>query len=383
MPPTWTPLSNAVKLPEDKGEYFRDQNAARYPSHPMQPAIEATLTHDPNFESNEVDIIGCGSTLGNLLRFSRNVDLSNKYRIIVEVVGSTVFFIRRENSPTQKIPDVRGYGHTFPEAYTTWDSEVRGSESHQRMIKYNFAGLICLVRFEGDGYLADMVPKELTTSAEGGSREHTAEGDLIAALENNTVSVRSPVTDEKLMVRKKGQVIPQSAVFDLKTRRITRKDADILGEQLPRLWISQIPNFVLAFHRFGVFEEIQTLDTRERVRLWEEEQKDNLGRFAALLKMLISFALGRPDGRFELIHEEDGTVLELREVEEDVPRALPERLKYRWTQRLVEGTKSLEEVKEPDDEELKHDWDNESEGSFKDYTACSASDCGYCGHCKY
>lgn len=233
----------------------------------MQPAIEAILTHNPNFESNEVDLIGCGSTLGNLLRFSRNADLSKKYRIIVEVVGSTVFFIRRENSPTQKIPDVRGYGHTFPEAYTTWDSEVRGSESHQRIIKYNFAGLTCLVRFEGDGYHADIVPKELTTSAEGGSRDHTAEGDLIAALENNTVSVRSPVTDEKLMVQKKGQLIPQSAVFDLKTRRITRKDADILGEELPRLWISQIPNFVLAFHRFGVFEEIQTLDTRERVRL--------------------------------------------------------------------------------------------------------------------
>lgn len=50
--------------------------------------------------------------------------------------------------------------------------------------------------------------------------------------------------------------------------------------------------------------------------------------------MLISFALGRPDGRFELVHEEDGTMLELREVEEDVPRALPERLKGRWTQRL-------------------------------------------------
>jgi hypothetical protein len=137
----------------------------------MQPAIEAISTHDPNFESNDVDLIGCKSTLGNLLRFSRNVDLSEKYRIIVEVVGSMVFFIRRENSPTQKIPGVRGYGHTFPEAYTTWDKEVQGSESHQRIIKYNFAGLTCLVRFEGDGYHPDMVSNELTTSAEGSFRD--------------------------------------------------------------------------------------------------------------------------------------------------------------------------------------------------------------------
>lgn len=139
---------------------------------------------------------------------------------------------------------------------------------------------------------------------------------------------------------------------------------------------------MLAFHRSGVFEEIQILDTRERVRLWEEKQRDNLGRFAALLKMLISFALGRPEGRFELVHEKDGTVLELREVEADVPRALPERLKNCWTQKLVECTESFDEVKEPE-EEVEHDWDNWSEGSFKDYTACSASDCGYCGHCKY
>ena len=26
---------------------------------------------------------------------------------------------------------------------------------------------------------------------------------------------------------------------------------------------------------------------------------------------------------------------------------------------------------------------SEDEGSDKDFTACSASDCGYCGHCSY
>jgi hypothetical protein len=49
------------------------------------------------------------------------------------VIGDTVF-VRREKSPTQVIKDVRGYGHTFPENYTSWDAETRGSISPQRII---------------------------------------------------------------------------------------------------------------------------------------------------------------------------------------------------------------------------------------------------------
>jgi len=74
--------------------------------------------------------------------------------MLVEKVGKAVFFIRREDSPTELIPDVRGYGHAFPEAFTTWESEVITSASHQRVIKYAFGGMKLLVRFEADGYLS-------------------------------------------------------------------------------------------------------------------------------------------------------------------------------------------------------------------------------------
>ena len=100
-----------------------------------------------------VDIFGCGSTFGNLLRFVRGENKS--FRMIVEVVQNMVLLIRRENSPREVMQDVRGYGHTMPEAYTTWRRDVKGSESHQRIIRYKFAGLDCLVRFEADGYLPD------------------------------------------------------------------------------------------------------------------------------------------------------------------------------------------------------------------------------------
>lgn len=37
--------------------------------------------------------------------------------MLVEVIAGTVHLIRRENTPKEQILGVRGYGHTFPEAY--------------------------------------------------------------------------------------------------------------------------------------------------------------------------------------------------------------------------------------------------------------------------
>lgn len=47
--------------------------------------------------------------------------------MLVEIVDDRVFLIRREreNSPTELIPDIQGFGQLFLENYTTWDSDVR------------------------------------------------------------------------------------------------------------------------------------------------------------------------------------------------------------------------------------------------------------------
>jgi len=55
-------------LDEDSGEYFRDPNAARDPHFPVEPAIRAVFASHPDFKVAAIDIVGCGSTIGNLLR---------------------------------------------------------------------------------------------------------------------------------------------------------------------------------------------------------------------------------------------------------------------------------------------------------------------------
>src|ERR1700749_471756 len=92
-PPRWTPLTEATKLPEDSGEYFRDKNAARYPKHPMEPAVLTLLATDPKIRTT-LDFIACESTIGNLLRFVRYQ--AKPFRILVELVQDTILLIRRE-----------------------------------------------------------------------------------------------------------------------------------------------------------------------------------------------------------------------------------------------------------------------------------------------
>jgi len=115
-PPRWAPPATPTPLRQDRGTYFRDRNAARFPAHPIEPAIVAAMMQNPR-AADGVDMVACSSTLGNLLRFVRGTP--QDFRMRVEKIGRAVFFVRRENSPTQHIDDVRGYSHTFPEAYTT------------------------------------------------------------------------------------------------------------------------------------------------------------------------------------------------------------------------------------------------------------------------
>lgn len=386
-PPAWTPLTKPTKLKEDDGNYFCDLNAARYPAHPMQPAVQAIFASQTDFPASSVDVFACGSTLGNLLRFVRKVD--KPFRMLVEAVGDTVFFVRRENSPMELIPNVKGFGHTFSEAYTTWEADVKTSESHQRIVGYVFGGLDCLVRFKADGYHRDLVPGGFGVGRAPEPAETVNPDDLLAsAIVDSTIATRNSAQDEPLTVTQGGQPIPQSTIFELKTRSIRKKDEDILGGELPRLWVSQIPNFVLAYHASGVFEEIQVRNVRREIEDWEWENEDTLRRFAVLLRKIVAFARGRRDRKFE-VRRREIDVLELREQAEEVGHTLSAAVEARWVAGSSDGPESPSDgsqapdarhVSEMDDENATFDWD---EGSEKDFTACSAEDCGYCGHCTY
>ncbi|KAF7546719.1 hypothetical protein G7Z17_g8239 [Cylindrodendrum hubeiense] len=366
------------RLSWDSGDYYRDINAASYPSYPLEPAIVSIMTMNPG--PMPVNIVACGSTIGNLLRFSTGTDQDRSFRMLVEAIGDTVHLIRRENSPKELIPNVKGFGHTFPEANTTWDGDTKRSTSHQRILKYRFGGLDMMVRFEGDGFIE--TPR-LKQPKRPSIPSPTDDDDCLPDLSD--LGVGRPVLglgtgDGKLKVVEGGQAVPQEAVFDLKTRSVMARNRDTLAEQLHRLWVAQISQFILAYHEKGSFNDVQVKDVKDKVKEWEEMNQPSLKRLAALLHLIIGHARKAADGKLEVVCS-GGDSLEIRKQAPGASEALSTSVQAEWTAWLGKippahpsagwtQEKSSNPQSDSDDDRLDSFSDLYESDEDKDYTAC-------------
>ncbi|MCJ1357805.1 MAG: hypothetical protein MMC33_007801 [Icmadophila ericetorum] len=417
-PPLWKQLP-PKQYKVDTGIYFRDPNAARYPKHPTEPAMRAVFAMQEDFNPSTIDIVACGSTLGNILRFASQKERA--FSMDAELVGDTLFIMRKETTPTETIKGVHGYGHTFPEENTEWEADVKGSISHQRIIRYQFGDLTCLVRFESDGYLAERLTAEERAQLKSSSARTTPPRDesLFNLLKDASVSQQLPLTNQAsqpLTINlNKGYLVPQNSIFDIKTRSNKYNHVIDMSEVLPRIWISQIPIFIIAYHRDGYFssDDVKVEDVSDQIEEWETENRDAIGRFHAVLRKIVEFAKGgegRGSGerrlrRFEICRRSETGPLELRDhlagrlvygPEDPYQSALPRDLKERW----IAGDEGLEKGDsisigsgnsdsnddDDDDDDYGEDkkWDGDGDWEeLKDYTACSADHCGYCGRCDY
>jgi hypothetical protein len=384
MPALWTPPNQPSTLQQDSGVFYRDKNAVRFPSHPWEPTARAIIESRPH--GGDVDIVCCGSTLGNLLRFVRGVD--RPFQFLVDVVGGAVHFIRRENKPDEVIQDVRGYGHTFPDAYTTWPAAVVGSVSHQRIVRYMFAGLAVMLRFEADGYID--AEERLQVSSK------SSVDDITALLESSLgpASQALPKVKAPLEVRHGGVVIPQDKVFDVKTRGLWRKETvRLLEDELPRLWVSQTPNLIMAYHQNGQFpnEQIEVRDVREDLARFERENAKELSALAVLVRSIVACA--REHKKIEVTRDAEGATLEFREQVDGSGVAFSDDVRSRWHVWLGGDRPSVADNSNNADDAGGEvlpkggaignlpavtsiddlDWDDD-----EDFSKCSMG-CGYCG----
>ncbi|KAF7561336.1 hypothetical protein G7046_g2808 [Stylonectria norvegica] len=383
-PARWAPLKTPRWLPWDSGKYYRDLNAASCPSHPLEPAIVSIMRMKPDPEP--VDIVACGSTVGNLLRFVRGQDTDRQFRMLAEVVGETVHLIRRENSPTELIPDLTGFGHTFPKYYTTWENDVNKSVSHQRILKYQFGGLHLMVRFQGDGYIKP-TSRKTSPKPPGGKADDCT--DLLARLselELGSSEEGHQIESPEFKVVEGGEVIPQEAVFDLKTRAHYKVDDDTLGDQLPRLWVAQVEQLIVAYHKHHKFEQIDTKNVKDDVEGWEEGNQVSLVRLVALLQLIIAQAKKSEEKKIEIVVS-PGDCFEIRKQLPDAGSVLSDSVRAEWSSWLERGSGTKRQNSPYDDPEDYSDYEgppsgSDSDDSFKDLTACD-KECGYCGKCPY
>lgn len=345
QPPKLQPPSLPQSFPEDSGVYFRDINSARHPSFPIEPAVRAILHHNAKPALLDSDLFVCGNSLGCLLSAARNEERT--FRFGVERIGSTTFFVRKTNVPGESINNVRGYGHNFAKTYTVWEPAMRGSISHQRIIKYKFMGLKVILRSECDGYLPDELSANEYDPQSAIIKDELEDPDLQANVLNIYLDVTNykAVEAKTLKIVTAGRTISQSAIFDLKTRSLYYKDqlSNNLEEFYPRLWAKQIPILVLAFHRRGLFDKnniyIEDLDVE--VQDWEKRNCDILRLLGALLKKLVETSKTEASARFEVRRIGNGPL----ELWSENPgwSALPDDLKVE-----LEGIQNLSNSKDGD-----------------------------------
>ncbi|KAJ4358244.1 uncharacterized protein N0V89_002824 [Didymosphaeria variabile] len=326
-PPLWMPLQQSQPLNEDGDVYFRDPNSAKFPNYPTEPAVRALFDTDPAFPTGEVDVFACGSTMGNLLRFALSVD--KPFRFSVELVGSTVFLVRKEDDPRETIEGVHGFGNTFPEAYTTWEKEVEGSETHQRMCRYDLGRFNCVIRFECDGYLPTGSEKIASSTVETKSSNID---DLLNNLKNVIVGQGTTYDVNLLSLKQGGTVIPQHNIFDLKTRSARSRKFIDMDEIYPQLWIKQIPNFIVAYHDgAGTFptSDIHVQNVSYNIQAWERQNQAGIQRLLVLLDKIVDLA--RQDGAGLLeVHCPSVDRLEVRRQYGQGVHALPSELRAKW-----------------------------------------------------
>lgn len=384
-PAFWSPPAHRRRLEPDKGEVFIDQNAARYSSFPLEPMFRAIYEVHPELNLEDVDVVICRNTMAKLFDF---VTINSKnFELDVEIMGDKAVFIRKEKKTTEFIDEFRGFGHTFPEEYTRWDGTVKGSSSHHRIAEYEFAGLKYLLRFESDGYLAEKAPSQ----RQRGMADLANTTTLLSSGEVFTIGEKRPVTGHGLVIRNGGSEIDQGAAIEIKTRA-AHKVLD-MESVLPRLWMSQTPNLIAAYHKGGRFDDVQILDVRRDLKKWEERNAVNLRKLDAVIRRIIDTVQNTITMKCRVKRTNSGE-LEVWELDISHQSALPDDLCHKLREEDHEdendrskqtgpGSPARDFGEDYDDFEDAHEYYDGEDESDKDFNACSSEHCGNCGHCDY
>ena len=173
-----------------------------------------------------------------------------------------------------------------------------------------------LIRNEVDGYVK---PAKGDDDIDEPLLSESSLEDNIDAM---AVGAAIPNSSQFLKIIDAGTVIDQDQIFEIKTRR--NQPLFDMDEVLPRLWLKQIPKFLIAYHSFGLFDSPKIEDVKAKVFDWEQKNAHVLARFHAVLKNIIDIVMNSEVQQLAVYWDGEGP-LEIIELEDQGKRALPGR----------------------------------------------------------
>ncbi|KAG6207909.1 hypothetical protein E4U50_003548 [Claviceps purpurea] len=284
-PSLWSPPAVRIQPPKDSGIYNIGENARRIPSSPMAPLFRALFTTNPSFDVRPIDVISDRHNIRKLLSFVDPVsdrDKGESFTIKLELVRNTLLMCRSETNVSHSMGpySFRGYGHEFEKVCTV--KGILSSTSHHRIISYDFCGLRFMIRHETVAYVS--LETDAIARLETGI---LPDRDCLSLGKKVSKAKRDP---DKVTVMHRGKTIPLVSTLEIKTRSLTRPES--FAEVALKLWVSQTPQFVQAFHLRGQFGTPGVRDVRAGIREWERGNQKNLRTLGALIGKIMTVMKG-------------------------------------------------------------------------------------------
>ncbi|WWC86928.1 uncharacterized protein L201_001808 [Kwoniella dendrophila CBS 6074] len=242
-------LGNARKLPGDDTNLNHFQHAYMNGTilqplgiSPLEPIFHS-LT-DPRDLLN-VNLITDRNALRKLYRLftPATIYTQNKaWRIDGEIVGDTVLFTRWESSKDMK-PRRPEFSWSHQYDLVATDNPVPNSIQSERLVKYKFAGLVMIVRYEIDAAL----PPSSTSTKTISSKNKT-----LSPQETITTPHFDPESGLNISKTPETRYPKQSELIEMKTRTIKR-DIDF-EDAYGQMVFSQISNLYYSRHDQGDFK---------------------------------------------------------------------------------------------------------------------------------
>ena len=296
----WLEFDEYPPLQPDRGKRFTDHNSGRFRTSPMEPAIQAVLHQQPDFDFSTLDLITDRQSLVCLLELAIRKDASSAmqnpsaddemtgiFSFWAQVVGNTVVFVRDVENPVEVIKKFRGFRKEFDRTYLQYHQGLKDTDSYQRIVTYRLGDLKLMVRHPANGYIPD-------NSLE-----------LKEALESFKAVSAGAGSYGNVKIKSGGALIPRSAMLELNTHK---KDGwfaqgDRLNTKIRETWLSQQEHYIIAPYteldvgwigkkdftkRRAVFEPHHLYNAAELMSNWEEENQEAIREFYDRLLQLLN-----------------------------------------------------------------------------------------------
>ncbi|KAF1345152.1 hypothetical protein BDV97DRAFT_392632 [Delphinella strobiligena] len=257
-PPQWSPQELPYNVPLDHGKYYADENAARSPEFPMEPALCATMVANPSFSVSGIDILTDRRPLSTLLSF---VDWKSRPKSW-----------HRRDWPDHNISvedEENGkIGYEFERHFTTQAGQLEDASNHYRIITYPIGSMKIMMRTQIDACLVSPF----------------AEQAKFASPANIPILDDGPSPYTPIIVEHCGTDSAYEAM-ELKTLLATTKPAKV-EKFMEQSAFGRTCRLVIGRHARGAVTDMEQHDMNHYFPQWQSDNEASLQALVWVLKTI-------------------------------------------------------------------------------------------------